>query len=66
MQFSSNTRFLAEEISFSFQLILEFTSQVFLLLFHSYLAENQLPSLPVRDVSEFRILVGHSLHHKSL
>jgi len=32
----------------------------------SYLAENQLPSLPVRDVTEFRILVGHSLHHKSL
>lgn len=33
---------------------------------HSYLAENQLSSLPVRDVKEFRILVGHTLHHKSL
>lgn len=32
----------------------------------SYLAENQLSSLPVRDVTEFRILVGHTLHHKSL
>lgn len=32
----------------------------------SYLAENQLSSLPVRDVKEFRILVGHTLHHKSL
>lgn len=32
----------------------------------SYLAENQLSSLPVQDVKEFRILVGHTLHHKSL
>ncbi|XP_074627697.1 ADP-ribosyl cyclase/cyclic ADP-ribose hydrolase-like isoform X2 [Acropora palmata] len=32
----------------------------------SYLAENQLLSLPAREVTEFRILVGHSLHHKSL
>lgn len=32
----------------------------------SYLAEQQLPSLPIPGVTEFRILVGHSLHHKSL
>ncbi|KAJ7334516.1 hypothetical protein OS493_014839 [Desmophyllum pertusum] len=32
----------------------------------SYLAENQLSSLPVHEVKEFRILVSHSLHHKSL
>ena len=37
-----------------------------LFIFHSYLAENQLSSLPVHEVKEFRILVGHSLHHKSL
>ena len=35
-------------------------------LFHSYLAENQISSLPVKEVKEFRILVGHSLHHKAL
>ncbi|XP_068730274.1 ADP-ribosyl cyclase/cyclic ADP-ribose hydrolase-like isoform X1 [Montipora capricornis] len=32
----------------------------------SFLAENQLLSLPVGKVTEFRILVGHSLHRKSL
>lgn len=37
-----------------------------LLMYYSYLAEQQLPSLPIPGVTEFRILVGHSLHHKSL
>ncbi|XP_031567079.1 ADP-ribosyl cyclase/cyclic ADP-ribose hydrolase-like isoform X2 [Actinia tenebrosa] len=32
----------------------------------SYLAENQVPNLPVQSISEVKILVGHSLHHVSL